>query len=71
MLYFAQQIGAGFPGLNTKQDYHDLHDEQDEDDDARERFLNPDNLVNRENPAHLLNIVKILLPLQAQVFRFG
>ena len=58
MLYFAQQIGAGFTGLNTsriytiKQDLQDLHDSQDKDDDARERFL---------NPAHLLNIVNILL----------
>ena len=31
--------------------YRIKHDEQEEGDDARERFLNPDNLANLENPA--------------------
>ena len=47
--------------MNTKQDFQDLHDEQEEGYDARERFLNPENLDNLANPAHILNIVKILL----------
>ena len=40
-------------GVNSSRSriYRIKHDEQEEDYDARERFLNPDNLENLENPA--------------------